>query len=79
MQATIVDLRYHMKDVLEALKRNEEVSILYHKKKIASLVPTRHTRKASVEDHAFFGMMRDEKTTINEIMQQLRGARYRDI
>ena len=32
MKATIVDLRYRMKDVISALKRNEKVYILYHGK-----------------------------------------------
>lgn len=32
MQASIVDLRYRMNDILKALARNEEVEILYHGK-----------------------------------------------
>ena len=32
MKASIVDLRYKMKEVLAALKRNETVHILYHGK-----------------------------------------------
>ena len=30
MRANIVDLRYRMNDVLKALDRNEEVTILYY-------------------------------------------------
>lgn len=29
MKASIVDLRYHMKEILKALDRNEPVEILY--------------------------------------------------
>ena len=32
MKATVVDLRYRMKEVLKALDRNEDVKILYHGK-----------------------------------------------
>ena len=39
MKATIVDLRYRMKDILRALERNEDVSILYHGK--TALCPRR--------------------------------------
>ena len=38
MQATIVDLRYQMNDVLKALDRNEDVEILYRGKKRGTLV-----------------------------------------
>ncbi len=32
MTASVVELRYKMNDVLKALNRNEDVSILYHGK-----------------------------------------------
>ncbi len=37
MQATIVDLRYRMNDVLKALDRNEDVEILCRGKKMGVL------------------------------------------
>jgi len=80
MQATIVDLRYHMRQVLEALNRNEEVTVLYHGKKIAEIVPTRHTKKKiSIKEHPFFGMSKTDPTSVANQMKQLRGGRYRDI
>lgn len=79
MQASIVDLRYHMKDVLKALQRNEEVTVLYHNKKIASIVPVHKQNKMSAKDHPFFGMFLDEKKSVTEHMDELRGGRYRDI
>lgn len=33
MQASILDLRYRMKEILQALERNETVEILYHGKR----------------------------------------------
>jgi antitoxin (DNA-binding transcriptional repressor) of toxin-antitoxin stability system len=39
MKATIVDLRYHMKDVLSAIDRGETVTVLYRGKEKAKLIP----------------------------------------
>ena len=39
MEASVVDLRYKMKDVLEALERKETVTILYHGKIKGKIVP----------------------------------------
>ncbi len=73
MQATIVDLRYRMKDVLKALDRNEDVSILYHGKTkgVLSAVPRR--KSVPVAEHPFFNM-RTVKS-VEEEMQKLRGGR----
>ena len=32
-----------------------------------------------VQDSAFFGMLKDEKRSTEEIMDELRGGRYRDL
>jgi len=39
MKATIVDLRYRMKDVLSAVERGETVTVLYRGKPKAKIVP----------------------------------------
>ena len=39
MKATIVDLRYRMKDVLRAIDRGEAVTVLYRGKEKAKLMP----------------------------------------
>ena len=79
MEANIVDLRYRMKDVLKALSRNERVSILYHGKVKGVIVPVEQRGPKRVQDHPFFGMYRDDARPVNEIMDELRGDRYRDI
>jgi prevent-host-death family protein len=57
MKASIVDLRYRMKDVLRALDRGEPVTVLYRGKEKARLVPIASEKpKTKVEDHPFFGM-----------------------
>jgi antitoxin (DNA-binding transcriptional repressor) of toxin-antitoxin stability system len=66
MNATIVDLRYHMKDVLRAIDRGETVTVLYRGKEKAKLTPIAPASKPSatamrVEDHPFFGMWKDRE------------------
>ena len=78
MEATVVDLRYRMKEVLKALERNEEVSILYHGKIKGTIRPAQNHNYMRVRDHAFFGMDPAERS-VDEEMEELRGMRYRDI
>jgi hypothetical protein len=79
MEANIVDLRYRMKDVLKALSRNEKVRILYHGKVKGVIVPVEQKGTGSVRDHPFFGMYGDDDRPVGDIMDKLRGDRYRDI
>jgi antitoxin (DNA-binding transcriptional repressor) of toxin-antitoxin stability system len=78
MQATIVDLRYHMNQVLKALERNEPVSILYRGKLKGVIAPATTTSAVKVADHAFFGC-REGTRPIVDVMEQLRGGRYRGL
>jgi antitoxin (DNA-binding transcriptional repressor) of toxin-antitoxin stability system len=78
MQATIADLRYRMNDVLKALDRNESVRVLYRGKLKAVLSPVRKASQAEVRKHPFFGMDRTT-TTVEDVMQGLRGGRHRDL
>lgn len=78
MKATIVDLRYKMKDVLRALERNEEVGILYHGKIKGMIKPVVHDVSERVCRHPFFGMSRSTRSVEAE-MTKLRGGRYRDV
>ena len=60
MKATIVDLRYRMKDVLRAIDRGESVTVLYRGKERARIVPVRSTDEdQTVESQEFFGMWKD--------------------
>jgi prevent-host-death family protein len=62
MKASIVDLRYRMKDVLKALDRGEPVTVLYRGKEKARLVPIAAEKpKMKVEDHPFCGMWKDRE------------------
>ena len=78
MQATVVDLRYHMNDVLKALDRNEDVDILYRGKTKGVLMAKVDRTAAKVEEHPFFNM-RGAKESVETEMDRLRGGRYRDL
>lgn len=80
MQANILDLRYHMKKILQALDRNEKVEILYYGKRKGTIIPyTPHTQKVHTKNHPYFGMQISTKKTVKKEMQDIRGGRYDDI
>lgn len=78
MKATVVDLRYKMSDILKALDRGEDVEILYHGKTKGIIVPVSGKTAMRIKDHPFFNMAASEKP-VDEIMENLRGGRYRDL
>jgi antitoxin (DNA-binding transcriptional repressor) of toxin-antitoxin stability system len=61
MNATTLDLRYRMKDVLRAIDRGETVTVLYRGKEKARLVPIESKPEKGLKpsDHAFCGMWKD--------------------
>lgn len=79
MKASVVDLRYNMKDILKALDRNEKVTILYHGKIKGTIMPNTNPKIKKVKTHPFFSMLKDEKTSVVDKIQGLRGARYNDL
>ena len=80
MEASIVELRYKMKDILRALDRNETVKVLYHGKERALIIPPRKRAKKRVkmQDHPFVGMWADdkEKEDVAAYVRKLRRGRY---
>lgn len=79
MEASIVDLRYKMNDVLKALDRNEKISILYHGKVKGIIMPVTNKECKKVKDHPFFGMSKNNKKSVLDELKELRGGRYNDI
>ncbi|MBI4352667.1 MAG: type II toxin-antitoxin system Phd/YefM family antitoxin [Candidatus Omnitrophica bacterium] len=77
MIASVVDLRYRMREVLRALTMNEEVKITYHGKEVGVIQPVRPKILKKVTDHPFFGMARHDRETVERKMERLRGGRYR--
>ena len=78
MKATVVDLRYRMNEVLKALDRNEPVSVLYHGKVKGVITPAGNVCGNRVTTHPFFNM-RAASASVDKVMSDLRGGRYRDI
>ena len=80
MKATIVDLRYKMNDILKALDRNEEVTVLYHGKAKGIIIPPKGQVLKKIKDHPFFGMSAKniQKSVLDEL-NDLRKSRYNDI
>ncbi len=79
MKASIVDLRYKMKEVLKALARKEKVEILYHGKVKGTIFPQMNDRDNKVKSHPFFGMYKKHKKPISQEMDDLRGSRYNGV
>ncbi len=78
MKASVVDLRYRMNEILKAIDRNEEVTILYHGKVKGVIKPRISGSRRRICDHPFFNMYRSKKR-IEEVMANLRGDRYRAV
>jgi hypothetical protein len=78
MKATVLDLRYRMNDVLKALDRNEEVTILYHGKRKGVIFAGAVASAKKVTEHPFFNM-RKGATSVEREITRLREGRYRDI
>ena len=81
MQATILDLRRRMPEVLRALDRHERVTILYRGKERAVLIPSGDQPlkkgRRNARTHAAFGMWadRNDHTDVAAHVRQLRHGR----
>jgi hypothetical protein len=76
MKATIVDLRYKTREILEALERNESVTVLYHGRVKGVLHPAGRGASPRVAEHPFFGMHAEQQRSVDEEMEQLRRPRH---
>jgi hypothetical protein len=79
MKASILDLRRRMREVLQALDRNEPVTILYRGKAKGVLNPSPPAPKAaSASDHPAFGLWRDrpDMENVGELVRGLRRGRF---
>ena len=78
MKASVVDLRYRMNEILKAIDRNEEVTILYHGKVKGVIKPNISRGRRRISDHPFFNMYQTKKG-VQQLMADLRGDRYRAV
>lgn len=83
VKATIVDLRYRMKDVLGAIDRGETVIVLHRGKEKAKLIPIASSSGALVEgsamtkDQPLFGMWSNREDLVDpaSYLRKLRQGR----
>ena len=79
MNASVLDLRTKMKDVLTALNRNEKVTLTYRGKKKAVIVPENDVSSViSASSLCAFGMWhdRDDMDNVETYVRNLRKGRY---
>lgn len=78
MNATVLDLRKNMKNILAALDRNEKITLTYRGHKKAVLVPEQSSvTTMSVSDHSAFGSWagRKDLRDVNKFIRNLRKDR----
>ena len=73
MKASVIDLRNKMSRILKAIERNENITLMYHGREKAMIIPIRNETKLKVKDHEFFGMGSDNAKNVNEIITDIRG------
>jgi len=76
MNASVLDLRYKTSDILNALDHQEQVTILYHGKPKATIIPLETFSSVRVCEHDFFGMYATETESVENVMERLRGGRH---
>lgn len=75
MKASIVDLRYKSKEILQALERNESVTILYHGKIKGVITPAGRQPATDPRSHPLFGHRIEEEDSVKAQMDRLRAPR----
>jgi len=76
MRASAKDIRFHSKQLLEAVQRGEEVIITYRGKPCAKLVPFKEEAPATEDE--LFGIWKDyeEIADPSEYVRKLREGRF---
>ena len=77
MKATAKDLRFHSKELIETVKRGEEVVITFRGKPCAKLVPFTEKERGDSQ-HRTFGMWKDhdQSSNVDEYVRNLRKGRF---
>lgn len=78
MKATAKDLRFHSRELLEAVNRGEEVVITFRGKPCAKLVPYREKKGEETTGHDLFGIWKDNDQVedVAAYVRTLRQGRY---
>ena len=78
MHASAKDLRFHSKNLLEAVSRGEEVIITYRGKPCAKLTPLKAAKKELSQSDLLFGIWKDHHETqdVTKYVRNLRKGRF---
>lgn len=82
MKATVLDLRRNLGKILEAIERNETVTLSKRGREIALIVPRKEAREPlSLRDSPAFGLWKDRADMANpsEYVRRIRKGRFRDL
>ena len=76
MKATAKDLRFNSKELIETVRRGEEVVITFRGKPCAKLVPFEEKKNKEIK-HELFGMWQDHAQTknVDEYVRNMRKGR----
>ena len=79
MKATLLDMRRNPKKILDAIARNETVTLTNRGKPVASIEPIKDSQRPSASEHKAFGMWsdRDDMTDPSAYVRELRKGRFR--
>ena len=77
MEATAKDLRFHSTELLNTVKRGEEVIITFRGKPCAKLVPLEESVELP-DKNELFGVWQDYKETenVDDFVREIRKARF---
>jgi len=82
MKATVLDLRRNPRKILDALQRNETVTLSKRGREIARIVPNKRAAgAASVKDSPAFGIWKDrgDMRDPSAYVRRLRKGRFGDL
>ena len=77
MKATAKDLRFHSREILDAVARGEEVIITYRGVPRAKIIPYELNEDNRIKETSLFGMWqdRDDMKNVTEYVRSLRRGR----
>lgn len=81
MKASILDMRRNPKKILEAIERNEVVTLTRRGKSVARIEPIGGSKRPSAAEHEAFGMWaeRDDMANPSACVREMRKGRFDDL
>jgi prevent-host-death family protein len=78
MKASARDIRYHLKSIMEAVERGEEVLITKRGTVKARIVPVETQGESDTTENPFIGMWRDRKEMkdVRRYVRRIRKGRF---